>query len=376
MERHADRKDPRLPVGVSKIDVATGGAVQKGREWCYRVELMVAGIRKRPRFPKSTPISEITAWIQEQRGEVSKQRQSMTVLAKNSFEWDVEHEYLPQIRHLAAYTERKIDIERWAALFKGRNRNTIKVAEIRKHISAWAAGIGTDRVDRHGRTIKGKKLSASTLNHRLSALSNFYELLNGKRGYNPVAEVERFQEEEKPIRVVSEAWMTKIVAELQPNVTGARLRCLIYTGMRPKQLERVQREDIDLEGGRVWVRAAKGGRTNLISLPEAGVSAFRDLIRFAENTELHERFRHKWGQKIAQESANAALRRAAKAAGYTGPLTRYVFRHSFATLMLLDKGASTRQVQQQLTHSSLELVERYTKVQQSAGTKAVMAKIG
>jgi site-specific recombinase XerD len=125
----------------------------------------------------------------------------------------------------------------------------------------------------------------------------------------------------------------------------------------------------------VWVRAAKGGRTNLISLPEAGVTAFRDLIGFAENEELHPRFRHKWGQPIAQESANDALKRAAKAAGYEGPITRYVFRHSFATLML-DKGASTRQVQQQLTHSSLDLIERYTKVQQSAGTKAVMERIG
>jgi integrase/recombinase XerD len=125
----------------------------------------------------------------------------------------------------------------------------------------------------------------------------------------------------------------------------------------------------------VWVRAAKGGRTNLISLPEAGVTALRDLIGFAENEELHPRFRHKWGQPIAQESANDALKRAAKAAGYEGPITRYVFRHSFATLML-DKRASTRQVQQQLTHSSLDLIERYTKVQQSAGTKAVMERIG
>src|SRR4030095_4260477 len=106
----------------------------------------------------------------------------------------------------AAYNERRIDIERWAKLFKGRNRNTIKSLEIRKAVQAWAAGEGTGRVDRHGRTIKVGKLSASTLNHRLSALSNFYELLNGKRGYNPVAEVERFQEQEKPIHVVSEAW--------------------------------------------------------------------------------------------------------------------------------------------------------------------------
>jgi integrase/recombinase XerD len=225
------------------------------------------------------------------------------------------------------------------------------------------------------RVVRGKKLSGSSLNHRLSALSNFYELLNGKRGYNPVLEVDRFQEEEKPIHTLNEAWIKKIVTKLPENVTGARLRCLCYTGMRPKQLERLQRKDIDLDAATVWVRAAKGGRTNLISLPADGVRAFRDLIAYAENLNLHERFRHKWGQPIAQESANDALKRAARAAGYEGPITRYVFRHSFATLML-DKGASTRQVQPQLTHSSLELVERYTKVQQSEGTKAVMAKIG
>jgi integrase len=256
MDRHVDRKDPRLPAGVSKIDLHTGGSVQgKGARWCYRAELMIGGVRKRQRFPASTPIGDITEWIDEQRAAIQKQSQSVTAFTKHSLEWDVDHEYLPQIRHLAAYTERKIDIVRWAALFKGRKRNTVKPAEIRKHISAWAVGIDTDRVDRHGNTIKGKKLAGSTLNHRLSALSNFYELLNGKRGYNPVVEVERFQEEEKPIRVVSEAWMINIVGKLQPNVTGARLRRLIYTGMRPRQLERVQREDIDL---REWNGVGSG----------------------------------------------------------------------------------------------------------------------
>jgi site-specific recombinase XerD len=42
---------------------------------------------------------------------------------------------------------------------------------------------------------------------------------------------------------------------------------------------------------------------------------------------------------------------------------------------MLDNGASTRQVQQQLTHSSLELIERYTKVQNRKGLRAVMDRI-
>jgi len=68
------------------------------------------------------------------------------------------------------------------------------------------------------------------------------------------------------------------------------------------------------------------------------------------------------------------LRRAAKRAGYTAPITTYWLRHSLATHML-DQGASTRQVQQQLTHTSLELIERYTKVQNSRGLRAVMDRI-
>jgi site-specific recombinase XerD len=320
-------------------------------------------------------MSTITAWIDEQRGIIRKQQQSMAVVAKGTFEGDVEHEYLPQIQHLTAGYERQLDIRRWATVFKGRNRNTIKASEIRKVMSAWAAGIGTDRTDRHGRKIKGGKLAASTLNHRLSALSNFYELLNGKRGYNPVAEIERFSEPDRPIHAIDFDTVKRILAECGDNVTGARLRCLAWSGMRPIQLQRLLRHHIDLKQANVWVPVGKGGRSELINLGPEGVTAFENLIRFAENESLHPRFRHKWGAPIALQNLRFALRRAAQRADYTGPITTYWLRHSLATHML-DEGASTRQVQQQLTHSSLELIERYTKVQNSKGLRQLMHRIG
>ena len=374
MGRHRDRKDRRLPPGVTRIDAGTGRAARKGRPWCYRVEIMVTGERKRQRFPSSTPIGEITEWIDEQRGTIRTRQQTLTPLAKGTFEADTEREYLPQIRHLASYAERRIDIERWAEYFAGRNRNTIKATEIRKVVSGWAAGIGTDRVNRHGQTIKGGKLAASSLNHRLSALSDFYAKLNGKRGYNPVAEIERFHEGDRPIHAIDFDRVKAILAELGDNVTGARLRCLAWTEMRPVQLRRLRREHIDLDAGTVWIPVGKGGSTELISLPKPGVDAFRDLIRFADDDSKHARFRHRWGGSIALGPMRDTLRRAAKRAGYTAPITTYWLRHSLATHML-DQGASTRQVQQQLTHTSLELIERYTKVQNSRGLRAVMDRI-
>ena len=145
--------------------------------------------------------------------------------------------------------------------------------------------------------------------------------------------------------------------------------------MRPSQLNRVRRGDIDLPHATVWVPAAKGGRSNPIALPKPGVQAFRALIAFAdagayrfadERKELAER-------GFEQRNVNFWLKRAAKQAKYPEKITSYWLRHSLATHML-EKGASTREVQHQLTHSSLELIERYAKVTRR-GLSRVMSKI-
>jgi len=111
----------------------------------------------------------------------------------------------------------------------------------------------------------------------------------------------------------------------------------------------------------------------LINLPPPGGDAFRDLIRFAEDQSLENRKRHHWGEPISDRKLRRTLRRAAKVAGYKGPITTCWLRHSFAHM--LDKGASTRQLQQQLTQSSLELIERYRKVANSKGLRSVTDRI-
>ncbi len=67
------------------------------------------------------------------------------------------------------------------------------------------------------------------------------------------------------------------------------------------------------------------------------------------------------------------VKEAAEKAQYPHHITTYWLRHSLATHML-EKGASTREVQHQLTQSSLELIERYAKVTR-AGLSRVMSKI-
>jgi site-specific recombinase XerD len=375
MARHVDRKDKRLPAGVSRIDRHTGGPQRKGAPWCYRVELMANGQRIRQRFEPGTPLTDISDWIHAQRAAVKSDGRDR-VIAKGTFDADVENDYLPQVSHLASLREREIDIRRWAGLFKGRNRNTIKPIEIRKYLSAWASVGESNRKNRHGQTLRTRPLSESSLNHRLSALSNFYVLLNGKRGHNPCLDVDRFKEPDRKINAIDFTWVRKILAELpDDNVNSAIIRCLAWTGMRPSQLNRIRRSDIDLSHATVFVPAAKGGRSNPIALPKAGVQAFRRLIKFADEGGylFADERKERTDQGFEQRTVNWWVKKAAEKAKYPHKITTYWLRHSLATHML-EKGASTREVQHQLTHSSLELIERYAKVTHKGLTR-VMSRI-
>jgi hypothetical protein len=66
-------------------------------------------------------------------------------------------------------------------------------------LSGWASEGGPGRKNRHGHVLRARPLAESSQDHRLSALSNFYTLPNGRRGYTPCLEVDRFKEPDRKI---------------------------------------------------------------------------------------------------------------------------------------------------------------------------------
>src|SRR5205823_1287342 len=98
-------------------------------------------------------------------------------------------------------------------------------------------------------------VAASTMRHRLSALSKLYRELDGKRGFNPVSTVERPVEPRPGPNAVPVEQVVRVFDSLAARVerngrggkTLARTRVIAATGMRHSQVMRLQPHDVWLD---------------------------------------------------------------------------------------------------------------------------------
>ena len=170
-------------------------------------------------------------------------------------------------------SDRKHEIDAWLPSFGHRRRDTIEDREIEQQVRDW----------------QSKGVAASTIRHRLSALSKLYKELDGNRAYNSVATVERPAEPKPGVNALPLEQVVKVIDALTKRVeqnnrgwkTLARIRVIAETGMRHSQLMRLERTRYLAERqpsrGRVN-RPGKGGKPHWKPLTERGVAAFRLFI--------------------------------------------------------------------------------------------------
>lgn len=307
-------------------------------------------------FPIDTPLGVIQEWRADERARLRLTRKARASMG--TFEGDARA-YLRAVQALTTHKTRVKDIERWIAIFGTRRRDTITSAEIRGWRDTWM---------KQPRAKDKPPYAASTINHRLRALSNLWTVLDGRRAPNPVRDVPEVTEPDPLPRALSFDTIDAILSHMAivsrskkgvprqgtQSKTLARLRVIMYTGLTNAQLARLTPADVDLEHGTMLVRSrAKGAGSKPQRLPlhPDAVEAFRHFAAI-----------DCWGPfsgPSVRKNFLVAARKARKA-GHPVPLDvrPYDLRHSWGTAVVAATG-SLEAAKDLLSHRSTRTTRRY-----------------
>ena len=245
------------------------------------------------------------------------------------------------------------------------------------HASAWKAHL-----------LASNKSRASA-HARLSALRSYYEYLRRPYGanrpgivtFNPFASVPLADVRPDPYgRATVMEWDTfRRLLGAQPDVTAedARDRAILvffaYTGRRLAEVASLRVGDLDLESRpRTYRCTLKRGKVATFELPDI---CYETLLDYWKRSGRLERLRphegvfstsrlrrgHAMYSPLSDDGLGVVIYRAKRRAGMTyDPATAHSLRHMYAR-DLERAGASTRDIQEALAHSTIATTEVYMK---------------
>lgn len=306
-----------------------------------RAYVKIGTTQKEKRFPAGTSNKTIQAWRDEARVALRKLQPihgDVPTLAE-----DVAT-YLAQVKSMPTYEQRKRHLELWiAALGADTIRRTITPADIRTVLQTWRA--------EHG---------PATCNKRRSALMHLFSVLDGKGASNPVRDVPKFREPQPLPRGRDPHVLDALLRKAPRCRSRACCRVILWTGMRPVELDRAQPEDVNLEHRTAIIRTAKGGRVRVVPLTPQAVSAWKEFAAL------------RCWQDVPQA---APLNRWLKDVTGIKDLRVYDLRHSYGTA-LARRETRLDVIGSLMGHSTLELTKRYTLAALTPDALEATAKLG
>lgn len=284
------------------------------------------------RFPFDTPIKTMRKWQRAITRELDKLGTSTRITLADDIE-----------RYIGKMTvqfkkDRERDIRAWSVLGH-RLRSSLTTKELDAQLRTWRQ---TD--------------AASTVNHRRSALSNLFVVLDGADAYNPVKGCVWFKPPTVASKAIDRQRIIRVIKRFNLNhKTRWRLELMHWTGMRPSQMARLRENAEDFYLGEraltvlvngyarrvpaILVPAGKGGDPVMMPLTPEAEQAAEQFIRV------------KGFGRWSCQSVNKHLKAHAKAINEE-PFNVYVIKHSFAS-SLRRTGTDVADIQGMLGHADI-----------------------
>ncbi len=299
------------------------GIRKEARGW--RAYVQVGSVTRAKRFPRDTGVKAMQEWLEDTRRAL---RIGATAgVQPGSLADDVQH-YLLQVSSMPTIGQRTQHLELWAtALGPDAPRSQITASAIREVLQRWR-----------------QTFNAATCNKRRTALMHLWSVLDGKGASNPVRDVPKFRTADALPRGRDPHVIDTALKAAPACRSRACCRVMLWTGMRPTELQHASPDDVDLTQKIAIIRTAKGGRTRVIPLTSQAIQAWREF----ENLDC-------WG-KVPQA---APLGRWLKEHTGIEDLRVYDLRHTYGTA-LARRETRLDVIAALMGHSTLELTRRYT----------------
>jgi len=262
-------------------------------------------------FDGATPVPELQAWRETQRG-IHGRPAPMS----GSFAAKVA-DYLAQNQSKAAINQATAHLELWLqALGRDRAPLTITKDEINQQIDEWLL-----------------TLQPGTVRKRRMWLRQFFVFLTGVDG-GPCQKATNPKEPKAGARGIDYLVIEKALASMPPyrsakkgtvgprSLALIRARVMVYTGLPPKLLMAVVPDDLDFVVGRLYVHGrhkGEGVEERDLPLTPEGLTAFKAFHAATA-----------YGQ-FSVSSMGRSVKAAFQRVGYTRHVRLYDLRHSYLT---------------------------------------------
>lgn len=243
----------------------------------------------------------------------------------------------------------------------------VTLHDLREHVTGLLGGSAAKRKE---------PMSAGSVARIASAIRTFFKFLEDEEllAPSPAARLERPRKATARVGdVLSVQEVTRLLRAARPDTArGLRdrlaLELLYATGVRRSELLALDLGDLDRDHRDLIVAHGKGDKSRRIPVCR---SAWEVLLRYLEDARPELCTSHPdscralllscRGRRFDQQSLTRLLRRAARAARLSKPVTPHTMRRSFATGML-QAGASLRHIQLLLGHEKLSTTSVYLRL--------------
>ena len=206
---------------------------------------------------------------------------------------------------------------------------------------------------------QGKPLAAATIKHQLILLNRIFNVAEQWgifSGQNPCKKVKKPKLNNQVTEYLSSnelSCLLDVLETWEDRMQASIVLFSLYTGVRPKEVFKLEWRDIDYEKETVTLRDPKGILDQILPLSPKALNVLRDVpkeydtpfIFYSVNGKQRKTIRHGWKQIKVLAGIHESFR-------------YYDLRHNFASY-LVSSGESLYTVQKLLCHKDAKTTQRY-----------------